>query len=67
LGNLGSPLPENFTIYLEGFAKGASLFAGVLLRELLSGDPEGYGKEGSGDGHHPMGGGVRLPETLRDS
>jgi len=41
---------------LEGSGKGASLFAGALLGGLLSGDPEGYGEEGSGEGHHPMGG-----------
>jgi len=40
---------------LEGSGKGASLSVGVLLGELLSGDLEGYGKEGSGNGHHPMG------------
>jgi len=40
---------------LEGFGKGASVFAGALLGRLLSRDPEGYGEEGSGDGHHPMG------------
>jgi len=28
---------------------------GALLRGLLSGDPEGYGEEVSGDGYHPMG------------
>jgi len=39
---------------LEGIGKGASLFAGALLGGLLSGDPEGYGEEGSGDGHNPM-------------
>jgi len=41
---------------LEGSGKGASLLAGALLGKLLSGDPEGYGEEGSGDGHHPVGG-----------
>jgi len=41
---------------LEGSRKGASLFVGALLGELLSGDPEGYGEEGSGNGHYPMGG-----------
>jgi hypothetical protein len=44
-----------------GSGKGASFFAGALLGGLLSEDPEGYGEEGSGDGH------VRLPGTLRDS
>jgi hypothetical protein len=55
LGNLGSPLTGNFMRQLEGSGKGASIFAGALLGKLLSGDPEGYGEEGSGDGHHPMG------------
>ena len=32
---------------------------------LLSGDPKGYGEEGSGDGHHPTG--VHSPGTLRGS
>ena len=32
-----------------------SLSLGALFGELLSGDSEGYGEEGSGDGHHPMG------------
>jgi len=40
---------------MEGSRKGASLFAGALLgRGLLSGDPEGHGEEGSGDGHHSL-------------
>ena len=33
----------------------ASLSVGALLGELLSGDSEGYGEEGSGEGHHSMG------------
>ena len=41
---------------MEGYVKRASLFAGALLGELLSGEPEGHGEEGSGEGHHPMGG-----------
>jgi len=36
---------------LEGSGKRASFFAGAPLGGLLSGDPEGYGEEGSGDGH----------------
>jgi len=40
---------------MEGSRKGASLSVGALLGELLSGDLEGHGEEGSGDGHHPMG------------
>jgi len=40
---------------LEGSRKGASLSVGALLGELLSGDLEGYGEEGSSDAHHPMG------------
>ena len=28
---------------------------GALLGRFLSGDVEGYGEEGSGDGHYPMG------------
>jgi hypothetical protein len=43
---------------MEGSRKGASLFAGALLGGLHSGDEEGYWEEGSGDGHHPMGGPV---------
>jgi hypothetical protein len=36
-----------------------------LLGGLLSGDPEGYGEEGSGDRHHsPVSQGVRSPGTL---
>jgi len=27
---------------------------------LLSGDPEEYGEEGSGDGHYPKGGSIHL-------
>jgi len=27
----------------------------LCLGELLSGDSGGYGEEGSGDGHHPVG------------
>jgi len=37
---------------LQGSGRGASLFAGALLWGLLSGDPEGYGKEGPEDGYH---------------
>jgi len=40
---------------LEGSTKEASLSVGALLGELLSGDLEGYGEEGSGDGHNPRG------------
>ena len=54
MGNLGCLLTGNFKRYLEGCGKGAPVFAGALLGGLLSGDPEGYGKEGSGDGHHPV-------------
>ena len=42
LGNLGSLLTGNFKRQLEGSGKGASLFAGALLGEFLSGVPEGY-------------------------
>jgi hypothetical protein len=38
---------------------------GPLLRCLRSGDSEGYGEEGSGDGHHPMG--FHYTGTMRDS
>ena len=55
LGNLGSQL-LGFKRQLEGSGKGASLSVGALLGGLLSGDPEGYGEEGSGDRHYPMGG-----------
>jgi len=54
-------LTGNFKRQLEGSRKGASFFAGALLGGLLSGDPEGYGEEGSGDRH------VHSPGTLRDS
>ena len=54
MGKLGSPLTGNFKRYLEGSGKGTSLFAGALLGGLLSGDPEGYGEEGSGDRHYPI-------------
>jgi len=37
---------------LEGYGKGASLFAGALLEGFLQGDTEGHREEGSGDGHH---------------
>ena len=37
---------------------------GALLGGLLSGDPEGYGEEGSGDGHHSMG--DHSPGTVRE-
>ena len=37
---------------MEGSGKGVSRFAGALFGELLSGDPEAHGKEGSGAGHH---------------
>ena len=47
-------MTEYFKRQLEGSAKGASLSVGALLGELLSGDSEGYGEEGSGDGHHSM-------------
>ena len=36
----------------------------LSLWELLSGDPEGYGEEGSGDRHHPMG--VHSPGIRRE-
>jgi hypothetical protein len=43
------------------------VFAGALLGNLLSGNPEGQG-EGSGDGHYsPVSWGVRSPGTLRVS
>jgi len=42
LGNLGSPLNGNFKRHLEGSGKGASLLAGALLGEFLSGVLEGY-------------------------
>jgi len=54
-----------FKRQLEGSVKGTSLSVGDLLGWLLSGDLEGYGEEGSGDGHHPMG--VHSPVTVRDS
>ena len=62
-GKLGSLLTGNFKRYLEGSRKRASLFAGALLGGLLPGDPEGYGEEGSGDGHHPMGKGRARTQT----
>jgi len=54
LRNLGSPLTGNFKRKLESSRKGASLFVLALLGGLLSRDPEGYGEEGSGDGHHSL-------------
>ena len=48
LGNLGSLLTGNFKRQLEGSGKGASLFAGALLGEFLSGVPEGYGEGAQG-------------------
>jgi hypothetical protein len=48
--NLGSPLTGNFKKQLEGSRKRVSLFVGALLAGLLSGDTEGHGEEGSGDG-----------------
>ena len=44
LGNLGSPLTENFRRQLEGSGKGDSLFAEALLGEFLSVVPVGYGE-----------------------
>jgi len=42
---------------LEGSGKGAFLSVGALLGwGLLSGDPEGYGEEGTEDRHYHMGG-----------
>ena len=38
----------NFKGQLEGSGKGASLFAGALLGEFLSGVPEGYGEGAQG-------------------
>jgi len=51
-------LTGNIKRYLEGSGKGSSLFVGALLRGHLSVDAEGYGEEGSGDGHYPMGGSI---------
>jgi len=65
LGKLWSPLTGDFKRQLVGYGKGASISVGALLRGLLSGDPDGYGEEGSGDGYHPMG--VHSLGTLRDS
>ena len=48
-------MTEYFKIQLESSGMGASLSVGALLGELLSGDLEGYGEEGSGEGHHRMG------------
>jgi hypothetical protein len=41
-----------------GLRKGSLSLCGNSVRKLVSGDLEGYGEEGSGDGHHPMGGSV---------
>ena len=65
LGNLWSSLTGYFKRQLEGSGKAASLSVGALLGGLLSGDPDRYGEEGSGDRHHPMG--VQSPGTLSDS
>jgi hypothetical protein len=43
MGNLGSPMTGNFKRQLDGSKK-----EHLSLRELLSGDPEGYVEEGSG-------------------
>jgi len=42
-------------VFLEGSRWGASLSMGALLRELLSGDLEGYGRRARGNRHHLMG------------
>ena len=52
VGKPGESVDWNFKRQVEGSRKEASLFAGALLGGLLSGDPEGHGEEGSGDGHH---------------
>ena len=65
MGNLWSSLTGYFKREFESSGKGASLSVEALLGGLLSGDLEGHGKEGSGDGHHPMG--VHSLGTLRDS
>ena len=52
-GNQGSLLNGNFMRYLEGSGKGASVCRSSV-RGLLSGFPEGYGEEGSGEAHHPI-------------
>jgi hypothetical protein len=41
-----------------GLRKGSIFLCGPSVRGLLSGDPEGHGEEGSGDGY------VRSPGTL---
>jgi hypothetical protein len=51
LGNLGSPLTGNFRDSWRASER-EHLSLWELLGGLLSGDPEGYRAEGSGDGHH---------------
>jgi len=53
LGKQGIQLNGNFMRYLEGPGKGASVCRSSV-RWLLSGDPEGYVEEGSGEAHHPI-------------
>jgi len=67
LGNLGSPMTGNFRDNWRA-AEREHLSLRELLGGLLSGDPEGHGKEGSGNGHHsPVSWGIRSPGTLRVS
>jgi len=65
LGNLRSPLTGNFKRHLEGSGKGASFFAGALLRGAPFWDPKDIGMRAQGTDITPWG--VRSPGTLRDS
>ena len=61
-GNLGSPLTGNFRHSCRALER-EHLSLRELLGRLLSGDPEGYGAEGSGDTHHsPVSWGSVHPE-----
>jgi len=62
LGNLGSPLTGNFRDSWRA-PEGEHLSLRKLCwGGLLSGDPEGYGKKASEDGHHsPVSWGVHSP------
>jgi hypothetical protein len=53
LGNLGSPMTENFKRQLEGSRNGASLFAGALLGGSFLGIWKDMGRKAQGTGITP--------------
>jgi hypothetical protein len=64
LGKLGSPMTGNFRDNWRA-AEREHLSLRELLGGLLSGDLEGHGEEGSGNGHHsPVSWGIRSLGTL---